>query len=106
MEFFKEWLKFCFDANMTFENYGELWHIDHTSACAKFDLSQVAEQKKCFHWSNLKPLVGKENLAKHVNTTLGEVKKHEAALGAFIGENWFTWEGEFTLIEIDHTSYM
>jgi hypothetical protein len=41
---------------MKWENYGRRgWHIDHILPCAAFDLSRPDHQKKCFHYSNLRP---------------------------------------------------
>jgi len=48
---------------MTRENYG-LWHVDHIKACAKFNLADPAQQRICFHWSNLQPLWAHDNLSK------------------------------------------
>lgn len=53
-----------FQDGMTWENYGE-WHIDHKRPCASFDLSDPEQQKACFHYSNLQPLWGIENLRKN-----------------------------------------
>lgn len=52
-----------FQANMSFENYGE-WHIDHIRPCASFDLKNENERKECFHYSNLQPLWKEDNLKK------------------------------------------
>jgi hypothetical protein len=50
---------------MTRENHGKKgWHIDHIRPCASFDLTDVEEQKKCFHYTNLQALWWWENLAK------------------------------------------
>jgi hypothetical protein len=53
-----------FYANISWENYGSYWHIDHVIPCSKFDLTKESEQSKCFHYSNLQPLTAKDNLKK------------------------------------------
>lgn len=54
-----------FDNKMTWKNYGRKgWHIDHIKPCASFDLTKPEEQKKCFHYSNLRPLWWPDNLDK------------------------------------------
>ena len=52
-----------FEPWMTRENYG-LWHVDHIKACSKFDLTDAAQQRECFHWSNLQPLEAVVNIKK------------------------------------------
>ncbi len=49
---------------MCWENYGE-WHIDHIRPCASFDLLDPAQQRACFHWSNLQPLWAMDNFRKN-----------------------------------------
>ena len=50
---------------MTWGNHGQYgWHIDHIRPCASFDLTDPAQQRQCFHWSNLQPLWAEENLRK------------------------------------------
>ena len=39
-------------------------HIDHIVPCASFDMSDPEQQRKCFHYTNLQPLWGPENLKK------------------------------------------
>ena len=53
-----------FHDKMTWDNYGE-WHVDHIIPCAVFDLLQPTQQLLCFHYSNLQPLWGEENLSKN-----------------------------------------
>lgn len=54
-----------FDSRMTWDNYGKFgWHIDHIKPCISFDLAKPEEQKKCFHYTNLRPLWWLDNLKK------------------------------------------
>lgn len=41
---------------MNWNNYKEVWEIDHIQQCATFDLSKHEEQAKCFHYTNMRPL--------------------------------------------------
>jgi hypothetical protein len=59
-----KWLESQFDNNITWDNYGKFWHIDHIIPISFFDLKKENEQKICFNWKNLQPLEGKENLSK------------------------------------------
>jgi len=56
-------LESTFKSGMTKENYGK-WHIDHIKPCAAFNLIDIKEQRKCFHYTNLQALWAKENLSK------------------------------------------
>jgi hypothetical protein len=62
---FKEYLKKQFRDGMTWKNYGNVWHIDHVKPCSKFNLLLAEEQQKCFHYTNLQPLLAIENLQKY-----------------------------------------
>ena len=54
-----------FKPGMAWNNYGKGgWHIDHIKPCAKFNLLDPEEQKKCFHFTNLQPLWALENILK------------------------------------------
>mgnify|MGYP001484693391 CR=1 FL=1 len=53
-----------FKDGMSWENMSE-WHIDHIRPCASFDLTDEAQQRECFHYTNLQPLWATENLQKH-----------------------------------------
>jgi len=39
-------------------------HIDHIIPCAVFDMSDPAQQRECFNFSNLQPLWRADNLRK------------------------------------------
>lgn len=58
-----EHLEVQFTEGMTWANKGE-WEIDHIKPCASFDLTDPAQQRACFHWTNLQPLWAADNKAK------------------------------------------
>ncbi len=54
-----------FQPGMTWENQGKHgWHIDHIRPCSSFDLTDPAQQRACFHYTNLQPMWAKDNLRK------------------------------------------
>ena len=56
IEEYKEYLSHQFDENMSWDNYGDYWEIDHIKPCDSFDLSNLEEQKKCFIFTNTQPM--------------------------------------------------
>lgn len=60
----KSWLSGWFEPGMTWENYGPVWHVDHHFPCDSFDLSRLDDQRRCFHYLNLRPLFAPKNLSK------------------------------------------
>lgn len=60
----RSWLSGWFRPGMSWENYGNVWHIDHHKPCALFNLLEPEQQKQCFHYLNLRPLFAEENLRK------------------------------------------
>ena len=65
----KRHLESQFARGMTWANYGRVWHIDHIIPCAKFDLTDERQQRLCFHYLNLRPLLAQENLRKQDKLT-------------------------------------
>jgi hypothetical protein len=63
IEELKVYIEKQFKNGMTWENYGQ-WHIDHIKPCASFDLTNDAQVKICFHYTNLQPLWASENCSK------------------------------------------
>jgi hypothetical protein len=60
-------LERLFAPGMTWSNYGhgyDKWSIDHVVPCVSFDLTDPAQQRLCFHFTNLQPLWHPENVAK------------------------------------------
>jgi hypothetical protein len=50
-----------FKEGMTWENYGEIWEIDHIIPCTSFNLASEEERKICFHYTNMRPLEWMQN---------------------------------------------
>lgn len=64
-QFLREHIEKQFTEGMNWDNYGKYgWHIDHIKPCASFDLTDIEQQKICFHYTNLQPLWAEENLRK------------------------------------------
>jgi hypothetical protein len=61
----KSWLESQFVGEMTWENHGKLWEIDHIKPMAAYDLSNHEALKQAMHYTNLRPLESKENHAKN-----------------------------------------
>ncbi len=62
---YKKYLENQFTSEMSWENYGSYWDIDHIIPCVSFDLSKNEEQRKCFHFTNTRPLSKIENQRKN-----------------------------------------
>lgn len=60
----KRRLEFNFKPEMSWENYGKVWHIDHKKPLSYFDYSKPEEIKKSWMLCNLQPLFVKDNLMK------------------------------------------
>lgn len=61
---FLHWIQFNMTPQMTWDNYGKYWHLDHIKPCSSFDLENQDDLKECFNWSNTTPCLVKDNLIK------------------------------------------
>ena len=65
LPFLIKYLEDQFKEGMSWHNWSlDGWHIDHIIPLDAFDLTDIEEQKKAFHYTNLQPLWAKENLSK------------------------------------------
>jgi hypothetical protein len=62
---FRTYFTSLFTKDMSWNDFmsGKI-HIDHIIPCSKFDLTDEAQQRICFHYTNLQPLWGTDNLRK------------------------------------------
>lgn len=70
VQFLCGWLESQFTDGMSWQNMGQ-WHIDHIIPCAAFDMTDESQQLVAFHYTNLRPLWGKENSAKRDRLPMG-----------------------------------
>lgn len=75
------------------KNYGmswnntALWHLDHIKPIVSFDLQDPQQQKKCFNYTNLRPMWGSENLSKGAKLNFKSASKpREATDEIYSGE--------------------
>jgi hypothetical protein len=66
---FLEYIEKQFKDGMCWENYGELWHIDHIYPLSRINKSDKEQIEAVMNWRNLRPMLGKENLLKLDSTT-------------------------------------
>ena len=84
---FKDWLEFQFLPHQTFENYGNVWHMDHCMPYTKFDIGDADAIKKCFNWANLQPMDAEKNIKKGNKTSLWEQVMQELKVTVFLKQN-------------------
>jgi len=61
---YKLYLESKFDENMSWDNYGTYWEIDHIKCLYKFDFTQYTQQMEAFNFTNTQPLESTENRKK------------------------------------------
>jgi len=64
IQYLKEWFEFNFTDEMSWDNYGSYWSIDHVIPVCKFDLTNESEKLKCWNWTNMMPVSIKYNSSK------------------------------------------
>lgn len=84
LDYLRRWLSHQFRGDMSWENYGSVWELDHVRPCCSFDFSDDAAQRACFIWSNLRPMLVGENRSKNGRPlSAEEVEKH-----ALVASEW------------------
>jgi len=73
----KEHLEKQFDENMSWNNYGSYWQIDHIIPQSLYDFSNDLETKKCWNINNLRPLEKKENNKKSNSLDISLIEQYK-----------------------------
>jgi hypothetical protein len=79
----KRWIETNFNENISWDNYGTEWHLDHVIPIAFFDLIKEDERYICFNWSNIRPLEKKANISKSDNIVKDYILQHYEELKKF-----------------------
>jgi hypothetical protein len=92
--FLREWLEYNFTYDMTWENYGQYWSIDHVIPVNKFNLEIESVKYECWNWSNLFPVTIQFNCSKKDNLDADQIRLVKTQLLRFQEEGsttkWFS----------------
>ena len=62
--FLRKWIVHQLYGEMTLENYGNIWCLDHCYPLSKTNLSNENDTYKSTNWINLRPMYVKDNIIK------------------------------------------
>jgi hypothetical protein len=98
-EFLYQWFIFQLkmEPDMTMENRGTYWHIDHVIPCDAWDMTNEEHKHQAFHWTNLAPLEASENQSKSNKIIQSYIDKQNERLVLWGLEN----EEEYELLKFD-----
>lgn len=85
-----EFIKFIeiqFVDNMTWDNQGDIWELDHILPVSKFNLEIPEYKNICFHWCNYKPIFKSDNKKKSNNLVEKIIQEHNDFTFNFKKEN-------------------
>ena len=85
--FFKRWIIYQLYGDMSIDNYGSVWCIDHCLPMASFNLLLEKEIKKCFNWINLRPMYTKENKSERAKIDIRLYLMQEIKAYQFLNVN-------------------
>lgn len=83
-----EYLEYQFDNDMNWENYGSYWHIDHVNPINNFDLTNIEDIKKAFHFTNTRPLSVELNLSRSKKTNIQDINEHNIIVNKFLTRHY------------------
>jgi hypothetical protein len=96
----KKWLESNFTQEMTWDNYGTVWQIDHTLPLNKVDLTDNENVNIVFNWKNLYPLDSFKNKSKSDNIHYDKIFIQEIKIKNFCKQHNFENERTDEYFEI------
>jgi hypothetical protein len=100
-----KWLEYNFTDEMTWENHGTVWDIDHVVPISKWDLNNCEHVDMCFNWKNLSPLECPKNRhVKRDKIDSTQLEAHLECLEKYCSENKFT--DELQLFVVKYTAHI
>ena len=73
----QNFIEIQFNKDMSWENKGTVWELDHVVPISKFNLEKLNHIETCFHWCNLKPLYKSDNRKKSNKFFKNIIKTHQ-----------------------------
>ena len=64
IDFLKVYIESKFYGNMSWDNWGDVWELDHIKPLFKFDLTKRKQLLKACHYTNLQPLTVEDHRKK------------------------------------------
>lgn len=63
-KYLKKYIEIQFKDGMNWDNYGNVWHLDHIYPLSKVNWVDIYETSKYCHYSNLQPMFAIDNIRK------------------------------------------
>jgi hypothetical protein len=100
MNFLKKWLRFCYINEMTDDNYGSYWFMDHVIPIHTFDIKNNLETNKkyCYSWFNISPLIPLENGRKFIEIDKKQLHVHLQRLDEYCSLNSIKPDENYVLL--------
>lgn len=77
--FLKDWISFCFDEQMSFHNYADIWNIDHVIPIDSIENDQ-SNFSIITKWQNITPVLTSFNFRKNKKINKEQIMKHTQKL--------------------------
>jgi transcription elongation factor Elf1 len=83
-----EWITYTMtqDNNMSWDNYGTYWNIDHLIPVNNFDITIPEEVKKAFNWTNTWAMKSTNNFSKNSKIISEQITRHQNILQCFVNK--------------------